>query len=124
MPLSLLRLVRKLFNPLLLAHRTLCRTSDAIPVFLSLPAAATGASWRLFRIGQRGWGSTALAPQSPCRRPWRWPLQALANHPALLHLGGLFQRASTVTGFAWLTTPSARALSARRHLHCQTTDHQ
>jgi hypothetical protein len=37
----------QVINPLLLAHRTLCRTSDAIPVFLGLPAAATGASWAL-----------------------------------------------------------------------------
>jgi hypothetical protein len=41
---------------------------------------------------------------------------ALTNHPALLHLGGMFQRASTVTGFASLTTLSARGL--QRALSC------
>ena len=30
--------------------------------------------------------------------------------PRLVHLGGLFQRASIITGFAWLTTLSAQAL--------------
>jgi len=30
--------------------------------------------------------------------------------PRLVRLGGLFQRASIVTGFAWLTALSARAL--------------
>jgi hypothetical protein len=30
--------------------------------------------------------------------------------PRLVHLGGLFQRASIVTGFAWLTALSVRAL--------------
>jgi hypothetical protein len=30
--------------------------------------------------------------------------------PRLINLGGLFQRASIITGFAWLTTLSAQAL--------------
>jgi hypothetical protein len=30
--------------------------------------------------------------------------------PRLVNLGGLFQRASIVTGFTWLTVLSARAL--------------
>lgn len=55
----------------------------AIPVFLGLSAAAASASWRSFCIGQRGWGSIALAPPSPCRRPWCWPLRASANHHVL-----------------------------------------
>ena len=53
-----------------------------IPVFLGLPAAAAGASWRSFRTGQRRWGLYCAAPPSSCRRPWRWPLRASANHRA------------------------------------------
>jgi hypothetical protein len=30
--------------------------------------------------------------------------------PGLINLGGLFQRASIITGFAWLTALSAQAL--------------
>jgi hypothetical protein len=43
--------------------------------------------------------------------------------PRLVNLGGLFQRASIITGFAWLTALSARALrrtpatAAPRHWH-------
>jgi hypothetical protein len=53
----------------------------AIPVFLGLPAAAAGASWRSFRTGQRGWGlycagtaitmSAAIHARHPHRRPPR-----------------------------------------------------
>jgi Protein of unknown function (DUF998) len=82
----------------------------AIPVFLGLPAAAAAASWRSFRIGQRGWGlyyaGTAIA------MPAAMALAAagFSQSPRLVRLGGLFQRASIVTGFAWLTALSARAL--------------
>jgi hypothetical protein len=33
-----------------------------------------------------------------------------SQSPRLVNLGGLFQRASIITGFAWLTALSARAL--------------
>jgi hypothetical protein len=33
--------------------------------------------------------------------------------PRLVSLGGLFQRASIITGFCWLTALSARELSRR-----------
>jgi hypothetical protein len=56
-----------------------------VPVFLGLPAAAFTCGWQFVRTGHR-----------------RWPVPALA---------GLFQRASIVTGFGWLTALSARALT-------------
>jgi hypothetical protein len=93
-------------------------------VFLGLPAAATRASWRSFRIGQCGWALLRWQRNHHPGGHGTGHCRLLANQAALLHLGGLFQRASTVTGFAWLTTSSARALSARRHQHRQTTDHQ
>jgi len=34
----------------------------------------------------------------------------LGQSPRLINLGGLFQRASIITGFAWLTALSAQAL--------------
>jgi hypothetical protein len=42
--------------------------------------------------------------------------------PRLINLGGLFQRASIITGFAWLTALSARAL--RRTPTTTTARHQ
>jgi Protein of unknown function (DUF998) len=88
----------------------------AIAVFTGLPAAAAGASWRAFRTGQRRWGlyraGTAIT------RPAAMALAGAgcSQSPRLVRLGGLFQRASIVTGLAWLTTLSARALQ-----HAPTT---
>jgi Protein of unknown function (DUF998) len=88
----------------------------AIAVFTGLPAAAAGASWRAFRTGQRRWGlyraGTAIT------RPAAMALAGagFSQSPRLLRLGGLFQRASIVTGLAWLTTLSTRALQ-----HAPTT---
>jgi hypothetical protein len=39
--------------------------------------------------------------------------------PRLVHLGGLFQRASIITGFTWLTARSARALQRAPATHDQ-----
>jgi hypothetical protein len=82
----------------------------AIPVFLGLPAAALTCSWRCWRSGQRGFGlysaGTALAMLSTMALAGA----GFGQSPRLVHLGGLFQRASIITGFAWLSTLSARAL--------------
>jgi|SRR6266851_607385 len=86
-------------NPLLLAHRTLCRTSGAIPVFLGVPTSATGASWRLFRIGQRGCGLYCAGTAITMPTAMALATAGFSQSPRLV----LFQRASTVTGFAWLT---------------------
>jgi hypothetical protein len=93
----------------------------AVPVFAGLPAAALASGWRSWRAGRRRFGlysvgtgvtmlaTTALAGAGFGQSPW------------LIDLGGLFQRASIITGFAWLTALSAQALrrtsttAARRH---------
>jgi hypothetical protein len=40
---------------------------------------------------------------------------AFGQSPRLVNLGGLLQRASIITGFAWLSALSARALMEGRH---------
>jgi hypothetical protein len=82
----------------------------AIPVFLGLPAAAAGASWRSFRIGQRGWGLYCAGTAITMPTAMALAAAGFSQSPRLVRLGGLFQRASIVTGFAWLTALSARAL--------------
>ena len=60
--------------------------------------------------GSAGSRCTARAPPSPCWALWRWPARASASHPGWLLSGGLFQRAAIISGFAWLSALSARAL--------------
>jgi hypothetical protein len=82
----------------------------AVPVFFGLPAAALACSWRSWRAGQRGAalysGGTAVTMLATMALAGA----GFGQSPRLVHLGGLFQRASIITGFTWLTTLSARAL--------------
>jgi hypothetical protein len=82
----------------------------AVPVFFGLPAAALACSWRSWRAGQRGSalysGGTAVTMLATMALAGAGFGQA----PRLVHLGGLFQRASIITGFTWLTVLFARAL--------------
>jgi hypothetical protein len=82
----------------------------AIPVFLGLPAAALGYSWRSFRIGQRAFGLYCAGTAITMLAAMALAAAGFSQSPRLADLGGLFQRASIVTGFGWLTVLSARAL--------------
>jgi hypothetical protein len=82
----------------------------AVPVFFGLPAAALACSWRSWRAGQRGSalysGGTAVTMLATMALAGA----GFGQSPRVVHLGGLFQRASIITGFTWLTALSARAL--------------
>jgi hypothetical protein len=82
----------------------------AVPVFFGLPAAALACAWRSWRGGRRGSalysGGTAVTMLATMALAGAGFGQA----PRLVHLGGLFQRASIITGFTWLTVLFARAL--------------
>jgi hypothetical protein len=82
----------------------------AVPVFFGLPAAALACSWRSWRAGQRGFA--LYSGGSAVTMPATMALSAagFGQSPRLVNLGGLFQRASIITGFTWLTARSARAL--------------
>jgi hypothetical protein len=82
----------------------------AVPVFLGLPAAAAGASWRSARTGQRRWALYCAGTAITMPVATALAAAGFGQSPRLVPLGGLFQRASIVTGFAWLTALSARAL--------------
>ena len=81
----------------------------AVPVFLGLPAAALASGWRSWRAGHRfglysaGTAVTMLAAMALAGA-------GFGQSPGLARLGGLFQRASIITGFGWLTALSARTL--------------
>jgi hypothetical protein len=83
---------------------------SAIPVFLGLPAAALASGWRSWRTGQRGFGLYSAGTAVVMLATMLLFSAGFGQAPRLVNLGGLFQRISIITGFAWLTALSARAL--------------
>ena len=83
----------------------------AIPVFFGLPAAAASYGWRCWRAGQPP-GFVIYCAATAVTMPVTMALAGAGfGQPSRLGgYGGLFQRVSIVTGFAWLTAVSARAL--------------
>jgi hypothetical protein len=82
----------------------------AVPVFFGLPAAALAVSWRSWRAGQRGFGLYSAGTAVTMLATMALAAAGFGQSPRFVHLGGLFQRASIITGFAWLTALSVRAL--------------
>lgn len=84
----------------------------AVPVFFGLPAAAAGYGWRSWRAGQAP-GFAICCAATAVIMPVTMVLAGagFGQSSRLGSYGGLFQRASIITVFAWLTALSARALS-------------
>jgi Protein of unknown function (DUF998) len=82
----------------------------AVPVFVGLPAAALTCSWQSVRTGQRGFGLYSAVTGPTMFAAAVMAGAGFSQSPRLVNLAGLFQRASIVTGFGWLTALSARAL--------------
>jgi len=89
----------------------MAHTLAAVPVFAGLPAAALTCSWQSFRTGQRGFGLYCAATATTMLATMALAGAGFNQSPRLVDLAGLFQRASIVTGFGWLTALSARALT-------------
>jgi hypothetical protein len=83
----------------------------AVPVFLGLPAAAFTCSRQSIRVGRRGFGLYCAATAMTMLATMALAGAGFNQSPRLVNHAGLFQRASIVTGFGWLTTLSARALT-------------
>jgi Protein of unknown function (DUF998) len=90
----------------------------AIPVFFGLPAAAAVYGWRSWRAGEPP-GFAIYSAATAVTMPVTMALAGagFGQSSRLGGYGGLFQRASIVTGFAWLTATSARALPAYAARH-------
>ena len=82
----------------------------AVPVFFGLPAAVLACSWRSWRAGQRGFALYSGGTAVTMLATMALSAAGFGQSPRLVNLGGLFQRASIITGFTWLTARSARAL--------------
>ncbi|MBO0823160.1 MAG: DUF998 domain-containing protein [Actinobacteria bacterium] len=84
----------------------------AVPVFFGLPAAAAGYGWRNWRAGQAP-GFAIYCATTAVIMPVTMVLAGagFGQSSRLGGYGGLFQRASILAGFAWLTALSVRTLS-------------
>lgn len=86
-------------------------TVAALPIFLGIPAVALASALRFHRVGRQGRAlysaATSLSMLTGMRLFGAGFGQA---SPRLTDHAGLFQRATIVSGFAWLTALSVRAL--------------
>jgi hypothetical protein len=97
--------------PARFSHAGTAHNLAAIPVFFGLPAAAASYGWRSWRAGQPlGFAiyCAATAVTMPVTMALAGAGFSQSSRPG--GYGGLLQRASIITGFAWLTAVSARAL--------------
>jgi hypothetical protein len=86
----------------------------AVPVFAGLPAAALACGWRSWRAGQHRFGLYSAGTAVTMLTTMALAGAGFGQSPRLVSVGGLFQRVSIITGFAWLTALSARALRRTR----------
>jgi hypothetical protein len=82
----------------------------AVPVFVGLPAAAFICAWQSARTRQRGFGLYSAATATAMLATAAMAGAGFNQSPRLVDRAGLFQRASILTGFGWLTALSARVL--------------
>ena len=82
----------------------------ALPVFLGLPAAALISGSRSWRAGERRFGLYSAGTAVIMLTTMGMAGAGFGQAPRLVNLGGLFQRASIVSGFSWLTVLSGQAL--------------
>ena len=85
-----------------------------VPVFAGLPAAALTYGWRSQRAGQRAVGRYSAGTAVTMLAAIVLAGAGFGQSPRLVRLGGLLQRVSIITGFAWLTVLSARTLRVTR----------
>ncbi|MFG1783498.1 DUF998 domain-containing protein [Rhodococcus oryzae] len=82
----------------------------AIPIFVGLPAAAVAQSWRFLRDGRRGWVLYSGASAMSMLVGLGCATAGFEQSRGFVGYGGLFQRVSIVSGFAWLTALFVREL--------------
>jgi hypothetical protein len=82
----------------------------AVPVFAGLPAAALAGSWRSWGAGRRHFGLYSAGTGVAMLATAALAGAGFSQSTSQAGLAGLYQRASIISGFAWLTALSARAL--------------
>ena len=96
--------------PIQPSHTGTAHNLAAVPVFVGLPAAALACGWRFWRAGQHHFGIYSAGTAVTMLTTMALAGAGFGQSPRLVNLGGLFQRVSIITGFAWLTALSAQAL--------------
>lgn len=84
------------------------------PVFLCLPAAAVVYARASARDGSRGWMWGSWGAAVVQLSAFVVAGAGFSGRPRLVPVGGLFQRASIVTGLGWLSALCVRASNAQR----------
>lgn len=79
-------------------------------VFLGMPAAALAVAARALRGGQAGWGLYSAGTAVSVLATTGAAGAGFSQSPRLVGVAGLFQRASIVIGFTWLTALAGRSL--------------
>ena len=79
-------------------------------MFAGLPAAALASGWRSWQAGRHRFGIYSAGTAVTMLTTMALAGAGFGQSPRPNGLGGLFQRASIITGFAWLTALSAQAL--------------
>lgn len=82
----------------------------AIPIFFGLPAGALACAWRFHRAGHPRWAVYSAATAVSTVINLSLAGAGFNQAPGLADRAGLFQRASIITAFAWITAVSARAI--------------
>jgi len=99
------------------SRRGIAHNLAAVPVFFGLPAAALISSCRAWRTGQRGFALYSASTAVTMPAAMALAAAGFGQSPRLVRFGGLFQRASIITGVAWVSAVSARALQHARDVH-------
>jgi hypothetical membrane protein len=84
----------------------------SVPTFLGLPLAALVFAVAFLRAGDRAWALYSATTGVLMLALFWLASAAFAQQPGLVDLGGLFQRAVVVTGFAWQTALAVRTRRA------------
>jgi hypothetical membrane protein len=87
---------------------------SSAPVFLGLPVAMLLWARAFRRRGRPGWAVGSAGCAAAVLLAFVLAGAGFAQAPALVHLGGLFQRVSISVGMGWLTALGAGALRAAR----------
>jgi uncharacterized protein DUF998 len=95
-------------------HTGIVHNVVAVPVFSGIPAAALACSWQACRAGQRAFGLYSAGTAATMLATVALASAGFGQSPRLVNFAGLFQRASIITGLAWLTALSARTLHRTR----------
>jgi hypothetical protein len=86
----------------------------ALPTFLGLPAAQLSYAWRFHRTGDRKWAAYSALSAMAMLAGVTAASAGFSQDPRFVRFGGLFQRATVITGFGWLTALAVRSLRTRQ----------